>query len=518
MARGWPLSVLLLAAVLVANALSVWGLVSARSDARRIAQAELLLDTEARARALEAALGALRAELAFLATSSPLAGYAEVVGHANPLVARWSRLDAEGSLLLFLEARPALVRLDLLDARGSALARVARRAGAPVLLAPSGALETPPGTWPGRFAGTGGVTLEAWVDPEEVLRRTAPGLEGRLRLGGAGPDPAGGLLARVRFRALDWQPAIEGEVLRHEEESRLLDSVEALAQRYRTAVLLNGAIIGLTLLLGLVALRQTRKNALLVAARGFEAERRELERRLFHSERLSSLGRLAAGLAHEINNPLEGMANYLTLLDDDLRDGRREDAHRHLARVREGLARAAGTVRRVLTFASPDREHAELLDLVGVVAEAVEFVRGNPAYRQVRLELVRPPAPIELSGQRGTLGQLFLNLILNACQVQPEGGEVQVTFATSTQAETTSAVAVHIADRGPGLPPELAGRLFEPFVSARGSTGLGLAVCHGIATAHGGTLEAVNRPDGGARFTVRLPLGGAPSPLREARS
>jgi hypothetical protein len=88
MARGWPLSVLLLVAVVVANALSVWGLVSARADARRIAQAELVLDTEARARALEAALGALRAELAFLATSSPLAGYAEVVGHANPLVAR----------------------------------------------------------------------------------------------------------------------------------------------------------------------------------------------------------------------------------------------------------------------------------------------------------------------------------------------------------------------------------------------------------------------------------------------
>jgi two-component system sensor histidine kinase DctS len=311
--------------------------------------------------------------------------------------------------------------------------------------------------------------------------------------------------ALARFASDRWVPPLSGTLLRVEEESRLLDSVEELAGRYRLALVVNGAIMTLTLLLGLVALGQVRRSALLEAAHRYQEERRDLERRLFHSERLSSLGRLAAGMAHEINNPLEGMANYLTLLSEDLAAGRVEDAPRLLARLRQGLDRVAGAVRQVLAFAAPGQAPRSPLDLAPLLTETVEFLRGNPAFRAVRLTVETPPGPVTLVGDRLTLGQLFLNLLLNACQAQLEGGEVMVRLSTGDQE-----AVIEIADRGPGLAPEVAARLFEPFVSTRGSSGLGLAVCHGIATSHGGSITAGGRSGGGTVFTVRLPLEAPP--------
>ena len=129
-------------------------------------------------------------------------------------------------------------------------------------------------------------------------------------------------------------------------------------------------------------------------------------------------------------------------------------------------------------------------------------MRSNPAFRPVELSLAAPgPAHLAVAGNATTLGQLFLNLLMNACQAQPEGGRVEV----SSQVKE-GRVVVAVEDRGPGISPEVAGRLFEPFVSTRGSTGLGLAVCHGIVREHGGEIRASNRPGGGARFEVELPL------------
>jgi signal transduction histidine kinase len=112
------------------------------------------------------------------------------------------------------------------------------------------------------------------------------------------------------------------------------------------------------------------------------------------------------------------------------------------------------------------------------------------------------PAGEELSvqGDSAGLGQVFLNLVLNAAQVQESGGSVEARAEADG-----SGVRVQVADRGPGVPPEIRDRLFEPFFSARGSTGLGLSVCHGIVRDHGGTLEARSREGGGSVFEVWLP-------------
>jgi signal transduction histidine kinase len=211
-------------------------------------------------------------------------------------------------------------------------------------------------------------------------------------------------------------------------------------------------------------------------------------------------------MAHEINNPLEGMSNYLRLLEEDLAAGDTRDAPQLVRRVREGLDRAAGTVRQVLAFADPGRRPKRPLDLAAVVDDTVGFVAANPAFRRVAVRRSGESVPVTVVGDPTTLGQLFLNLLLNACQAQPDGGEVEVRV---TRDEDDALVSV--ADRGPGLDPEVAARLFEPFISTRGSSGLGLAVCHGIVSAHAGTLRGGNRPAGGAEFEVRLPLAAAAS-------
>lgn len=534
---GVWVTLFLLAMVAAVNGLALWGIFAARRSALETARTELALETSAHARSLEAVLATLRGDLVFLSRSAPLRRYPRAVASADPLVRRWGRLEAEGSLLLFLEAHPAVHRLELRDGAGRTLARVGRKRGAPAVLtldragSPSG---DESGLWPGTFpflpeAGEEG-SVEVWIDPVDLLAIVAPGLGDRLqvrrgeleapRRSGSGEGDRD-LLARAGFAEEQWSPPIRGSLVRRETQSRLVSSVESLAGHYRITVLLSTLVMGLTLVLGTVALRQTRRAARLEAARRHQAEVHELERQLFHSERLASLGRLAAGLAHEINNPLEGMANYLSLLEDELRAGdpgsredgtggdpgkRKERAGRHLARLRQGLDRAAEAVRQVLTFADPARTPKERLDLVPVLVDTLEFVRSHSDFRPLRLRVDTPDTPLPVEGHRVTLGQLFLNLLLNARQVQPDGGEVEISAGSEGER-----VWVRIADRGPGLPSELGRRIFEPFVSTRDSSGLGLAVCHGIAEDHGGLLSGRNREGGGAVFEVTLPRAEAPA-------
>jgi signal transduction histidine kinase len=156
-------------------------------------------------------------------------------------------------------------------------------------------------------------------------------------------------------------------------------------------------------------------------------------------------------------------------------------------------------------MSSPGGNPRQPLDLRRVVSEAVGFVRGAGALQPLEVRLREPDRAVAVVGDPVTLGQLFLNLVLNASQAQPGGGEVEVSFQPDG-----AWIAVLVADRGPGLPRADRERLFEPFFSTRGSTGLGLAVCHGIAAAHGGEIRAQDRPGGGAVFTVRLPLATEP--------
>jgi signal transduction histidine kinase len=310
------------------------------------------------------------------------------------------------------------------------------------------------------------------------------------------------ILAEATVRTESWSAPSPWRLLCSGRRGPTEALVAPLSARYRLTLVLNLAVMSLALLLGMFAVREARRRQVLEAAAREEARVRDLERQLFHTERLSTVGRLAAGMAHEINNPLEGMSNYLSLAREDLLRGDAASAARRLEMAREGLRRAGDIVRQVLQHADPATAPRAIVDLNAVLRQAVDFASSRPEFRSIRFDRDLSPSPLGVQGSQVLLGQVFLNLILNACEAQPSGGEVRV----STRREGERVVA-DIADRGPGVPPGESARIFEPFYSTKQSTGLGLSICYAIVTQHQGDLRVLDRPGGGALFRIRLPVG-----------
>lgn len=521
--RSTPAAIgLVLLTVLVAvNALAIWGIVSARRSVRAAARADLELQTQVHARTLEALLANLRADLLFLSQSPPIAKLPAIHDQEDPMARRWLRLDAEATLLLFFAANPAVERIEVHHADGSLLMVAGLLDGAPQILPPEPAPE--PRDMPTVVHGSWAVgspdaaRLDSWIEAHALLGQAAPGVEERLRLELEEPtgdvEPEDTLSVAVPVVDDQWTPPVAWWLLRREMDGQFLRSFELLSRRYRTTLAVNVAVILLTLALAVVAYRQVQSAARLEAENEQQARSRELERRLMHSDRLASVGRLAAGLAHEINNPLEGMSNFLSVLEEDLRGGDAAGASRWTPKLRQGLDRAASVIRQVLSFSNPARVPKEWVDVAQVLDETIEFVGSNPAFREVEIRRRVPEDGVGALANRTTLGQLFLNLLINACEAeirrQADGttghGLVEVDLRVEDGAPPTW-LSVTVLDRGSGFDEEALDHLFEPFYSGRGSSGLGLAVCQDIVQDLGGRITASNRHGGGAKMQVELPV------------
>ncbi len=229
---------------------------------------------------------------------------------------------------------------------------------------------------------------------------------------------------------------------------------------------------------------------------------------LVRSERLASVGRLAAGLAHEIGNPLSAILGFEELL---LMGGLEPEEERDfLTRMKRETERISKILRDLLDFARPavDGKAREARGR-GVVLDAANdvlaLVRPQRALQNATLTLDMPkdlPAVV-LSQER--LVQVLLNLVLNAADVVPAmGGDIRIHAAVEGPT-----LHIEVVDNGPGIAPQVKERLFEPFVTTKDvgkGTGLGLAVCRGLVEAVGGSISGENRPEGGARFCVVLPV------------
>jgi signal transduction histidine kinase len=194
------------------------------------------------------------------------------------------------------------------------------------------------------------------------------------------------------------------------------------------------------------------------------------------------------------------MANYLALAREALARSDTEGAQRHLASVKDGLERTAGIVRGVLAHADPAKAPLTPLDLVQVLRESGHFMASRKEFGGVRFAFDLDEAPLLVRGSPVMLGQVAVNLMLNACEAQPKGGEVRV----SARCENGKVVA-EFADRGPGVGETDGARIFEPFYSTKDSTGLGLSICHSIVKQHAGELSVAPREGGGAVFRLKLP-------------
>jgi two-component system, NtrC family, sensor histidine kinase HydH len=244
-------------------------------------------------------------------------------------------------------------------------------------------------------------------------------------------------------------------------------------------------------------------------------EKRALSHRAQMSEKLAAVGTMAAGLSHEIRNPLNAALLQLTLLErrlQRLEAGLQGPLLEPLVLVRDEIRRLDHILEDFLQFARPREFVPRPVALGGVVTRVLDLLDGEAGRRAIRIErrLEEGPEPLRVAGEEERLRQVLVNLALNAVEASPDGGTVRVRLAAEPPgppgSDAAPRVELTMEDAGPGVPAAVRDRIFEPFFTtkARGS-GLGLSIVHAIVIQHGGTIEVGEAPGGGARFVLRLP-------------
>jgi two-component system NtrC family sensor kinase len=224
---------------------------------------------------------------------------------------------------------------------------------------------------------------------------------------------------------------------------------------------------------------------------------------IVRSEKLASLGRLAAGVAHEINNPLTGVLTFAHLLREkpNMDDQDKED----LDLIIRETTRAAEIVRRLLDFSRERPVMIQQLEINEVVRRTVQLIRNQKSFEGIVIvENMGENLP-DIDGDMNRLQQVILNFTLNACEAMPHGGTLTVTTL-----QVDNEVRLEITDTGHGIKPEVMERIFEPFFTTKPvgqGTGLGLAVSYGIIQQHGGSIEVESEEGKGTKFIIALPVG-----------
>lgn len=237
------------------------------------------------------------------------------------------------------------------------------------------------------------------------------------------------------------------------------------------------------------------------------SELSEKNRLLERKNRLAALGEMAAGLAHEIRNPLGGIQLYAGLLVQDLCD--RPESLAVVRKITTGVKRLEGLVSQVLQFTREVRPSVRPCDLAEIVSDAIEMAEPKAQAAGVSLR-VEGPLTLAVRVDPVLIGQAVLNLLLNAIEAQEAscGNEVAIAYAAAPPDADARQFTLVVRDRGPGIPAEVIDRIFNPFFTTKDhGTGLGLAIVHRIVEAHDGTIAATNNADdagGGARFEIRV--------------
>jgi PAS domain S-box-containing protein len=244
------------------------------------------------------------------------------------------------------------------------------------------------------------------------------------------------------------------------------------------------------------------ETALLLALIKDTSDDRRLQQQLVQSGKLAAIGELAAGVAHEINNPLFAILGLTEFL---LKEAEPESkAHQRLELIQQTGLEIKEIVRALLDFARENADERHEVALDDVVRSTVDLVRRTNAHKGVELVDSYEDSGALVMASPNQLKQIFLNLIANARQAMPNGGNVTIDVRT----EGNFAIAT-VGDDGPGIPPDIVSRIFEPFFTTKrntGGTGLGLSVSLGIAEAHGGVLTVQSEVGHGTQFSLRLPL------------
>jgi len=248
-----------------------------------------------------------------------------------------------------------------------------------------------------------------------------------------------------------------------------------------------------------------REVSTLVERRMIEEERVRLQEQLRHADRLATIGQMAAGVVHELNEPLASILGFAQLCRKH--PNLPAPAAADLDKIVGATLHAREVVKKLMFFARERPPVHERVEPAQIIEEGVAFVEAHA--KKVGIQILRrvEPALPEVLGDPNQLIQVIVNLAVNAIHAMPRGG--RLTVGASTEGD---AVALVVEDDGDGMPPAVLERIFDPFFTTKGvgeGTGLGLAVVHGIVTAHGGTIRARSEVGKGSRFEALFPVAAS---------
>ncbi|HET8541176.1 MAG TPA: ATP-binding protein, partial [Anaeromyxobacter sp.] len=241
------------------------------------------------------------------------------------------------------------------------------------------------------------------------------------------------------------------------------------------------------------------------------ADLKAAQETLVRAEKLSSLGKLSASIAHEINNPLAGILTFAKLVSRTLAEGPPDDAGRaallkNLGLIERETQRCSAIVRNLLSFARERALQPKPMDPRTAIEEALSLLASEARTHGIEVERDLQDVP-DVLADVGQLRQAFLNIAINACDAMGASGKLRVTTRSSEEA-----VEIAFADTGPGIPPDKLPHIFDPFFTTKEKgTGLGLSVVYGIVDRHGGVVEVESEVGRGTTFTIRLPIAATPA-------
>ncbi|MCA1814865.1 MAG: HAMP domain-containing protein [Acidobacteria bacterium] len=247
---------------------------------------------------------------------------------------------------------------------------------------------------------------------------------------------------------------------------------------------------------------------------------RTLNEQLVRTEKLAAAGTLAAGVAHEVNNPLASISSLVQILQArvpaDAADERTAETREMLRVISQQIARITQVLCDMLDFARQRAPQRAPLDINRALDAALRLASFDKDFKRLKLSTDFDPQAPRVSADSDQLQQVFLNLLLNARDAMPDGGELRLSTRHDPRANV---ITIEIADTGTGIAPEHLAHVFDPFYTTKPAghgTGLGLAVCYGIITAHGGRIELAPNDSRGTRVTITLPVQTEPRELPDA--
>jgi len=235
-------------------------------------------------------------------------------------------------------------------------------------------------------------------------------------------------------------------------------------------------------------------------------ERKEMQAHLVMTDRMASVGTLAAGVAHELNNPLAYVTSNLTLLGEALEQGELSEASALVAEATHGADRMRHIIRDLKTFSKAGDELSDDADVSSVLQSSINLCANELKHRCRLVRDLGPSPAVRVNESR--LGQVFVSLLVNAAQALEGRSRVGAEVTIRTATDSSGWAVIEVEDNGPGIPADVMGRIFDPFFTTKPQevgTGLGLSICHNIVTTAGGRLEVETQPDVGTCFRIALP-------------